>query len=265
LVAEKNGLHILLLEKIYGSKTSQFYALRSARDILKREVGSLRLSRLEATIGTAGYLCVSVCGVDFQGAKNYLKWKFGSVINFDELDVGDVRRGRFVSPGSVGFGLFLDIGVFKPRKDALLPLYTMRAQLVKGKALSLAQIVRLYGILENFPVDVRVTAIDRDQGTINVELANSSLELFDLWRRDRLERVICCGAARREIRRVLAKAGAMRDIRRIERLGLMEHAVACLFGISAPLLIRRIGPFLSAVSLSVFHTAKIRKIFASSS
>ena len=256
----KNGTHVLLLEKFYGSKTSQLNALRSAQDILQREVGSLRLNRLEANIGMDGFLCVSMRGDDFQGARNYLKWKFGSVINFDELDVGDVRRGHLISPGNVGFGVFIDIGVINPRKDALLPLYTLREQLVRSKAFSLSKIVRIYGFLENFPVNVVINVIDKGKGAIEVKFANSSLKLFESWCHDRLERVICCGASRREVKRALVKAGALNDIYRIERLGLMEHAVACIYGINASLLLQRIGPFLPAVSMSVFHTPVIRRI-----
>lgn len=265
LVTVKNGSYVLLLEKIYGNKISQLNALRSAKDILQREVGSLRLKRVETSIGMDGYLCVSIFGDDFHGAKNYLKWKFGSVINFNELDVGDVRRGHLVSPGNVGFGIFIDIGVINPRKDALLPLYTLREQLVNGKTLSLPQIVRIYGFLENFPVNVVVNSTDKDKGTIEVKLAKSSLELFEKWRHDRLERVICYGASRHEVRRAIVNAGALKDIYRIERLGIMEHAIACIFGINAKLLLQRIGPFLPAVSMSVFHTPAIRRIFSTSS
>ncbi|MFQ6124304.1 MAG: DUF2110 family protein [Candidatus Heimdallarchaeota archaeon] len=253
------------MEKIYGNKISQLNALRSARDILQHEVGSLRLKRVETSIGMDGYLAVSIFGDDFHGAKNYLKWKFGSVINFNELKIGDVRRGHLVSPGNVGFGVFVDIGVFNPKKDALLPLYTLREQLVNEKTFSLPRIVRIYGFLENFPVNVVVISTDKDKGTIEVKLAKSSLELFEKWRHDRLERLICYGASRQEIRRALVKAGALRDIYRIERLGLMEHAIACIFGINAKLLLQRIGPYLPAVSMSVFNTSAIRKIFSTSS
>ena len=153
MVTVKNGIQILLLEKIYGSRISQSNALRSARDIIEREIGSLQLKQLETTRGNEGYLSVSIAGADSQGAKNYLKWKFGSVINFDELEVGIIRRGHLVSPGRVGFGIFIDIGVLNPKKDALLPLYTLRRQLVNGKTFSLKQIVQNYGFLENFPIE----------------------------------------------------------------------------------------------------------------
>jgi hypothetical protein len=265
LVTVKKDTHILLLEKIYGSRISQSNALRSAQDIIEREIGSLQLKQLETTRGNGGYLSVSIVGADSQGTKNYLKWKFGAVINFDELEVGSIRRGHLVSPERVGFGIFIDIGVLNPKKDALLPLYTLRKQLVNRKTFSLKQIVQNYGFLENFPVDVDIVAIDRDKETITVALTKSTLERFEIWRKDRLERVICCGASRREIRRALSNAGAMDDIRMIERLGLMEHAIVCLFGINASLLIRRVGPYLPAVSMSVFRPQKIRKMVSSRS
>ncbi len=260
LVIKENNMHLLLLEKIYGSKSAQITALRSAQDILKREVGSLRLNRLEPSIGNAGYLQVSMDGVDYEGAKQYLKWKYGTTINFNELVVGDKRRGHLVSPNKVGFGNFVDIGIVNPRKEALLPLYRLRDQLPNGKALSMSQIIRIYGFVENFPVDTIVTSIDQDKGTINIELAKTSLELFNQWYFDRLERIICCGTSRREIKRALIKAGAGEDFKKIERLGLMENAIACLYGINASHLIQRIGPYLPAVSLSVFHTPKIRQL-----
>ena len=101
MVVVKKEDQLLLLEKIYGSKTSQSNALRSARYIIDREIGSLRLKRLDVSRGNASYLCVSMQGADFQGAKNYLKWKFGAVIDSNELTVGDIRRGHLVSPGTV--------------------------------------------------------------------------------------------------------------------------------------------------------------------
>ena len=63
----------------------------------------------------------------------------------------------------MGFGIFVDIGIENPYKEVLLPLHTLRDQLVKGEKLSANEIIQRYGFMDNFPVEIVIIKIENPQ------------------------------------------------------------------------------------------------------
>jgi hypothetical protein len=77
-------------------------------------------------------------------------------ISFEKLRLSSELRGRIVDSGKVGYGLYVDIGVSSPEiVDALIPLHTLRKQLVEDKKLSIHKIIEAFCLYDNLPLKVK--------------------------------------------------------------------------------------------------------------
>ncbi len=253
---------VILLEKIYGPFRDQ--AIQSLKHIIKRKIGSLDARIVDVSIADnkRNYVKVVIEGEDAEVAANYLRMEYQSIKSFDEISEGDVLRGRIIDSEEFGYGIYVDIGVVKPvPKDALLPLYKLRKQLVASAKVPLRQISQKFALIDNLPVEIKIVDINNVNMEIEAEISENQLKTIKRWVRSGLERVIVCGAPRQTVRKAIIRTGHLRDIIRIERLGLLEHAIVCKRGTTAPGIIAEIGNELPGVVLKAFRPIEIKEWF----
>ncbi|MHA1734507.1 MAG: DUF2110 family protein [Promethearchaeota archaeon] len=190
----------------------------------------------------------------------FARRELGERVPFASVEVGGEHVGLLREVGKVGFGAFVDVGVTTPTKDALLPLTTLREQLVDGRQVPARDILQAFGLGSHVPVRVVVTKLDRRRKLLEVEFTPEQLELFATYSRDGLERVNACGVTRQYLKRQLAKAGHARDILEVVRLGWLEHQVVCKEGTSAPGILAHVGPRLPEVLLYAIRPGAVRRL-----
>ncbi len=78
---------------------------------------------------------VSLKGEDEEISANVVREEFGEVpYKLSAVEEGETYRGRFIDLGKVGYGAYVDIGIFTPRpKDALLPLRYLKGGYLGGR------------------------------------------------------------------------------------------------------------------------------------
>jgi hypothetical protein len=235
-------------------------------------------SDLEVRIKSLSLDTTQRCVVELEGANpdderfvaNILKELIGEVIPLENLKRGMILRGFCRQVGAVGFGLFVDVGITSPDKEVLLPLFNLRQQLVNDQKLSLAEIIRKYGFMDNFPVDIEITRfssphLSPDQPLkIEGQLAPAMLDRYRTWIEAGNEILFASGLSRQSLKKVVAKRGHSMDLLEVQRLGPLESALVCKEGTYAPGLISRIGPFLENCKLSPLIPAQVRRFWKSS-
>lgn len=198
-------------------------------------------------------------GTDALAAKNYLNLNFGIQVSKNELEQGTLlRSSKINSPGSVGFGLFFDIGL-PSGKDALYPVYRMREQLTGGKKIPARKIIKAFGFCEGFGLDTRVLDIEKNS-KISVELTDDLANLFHSWLNDGLDRVLCHGESLDGIERALEKNKADKKHYMLDNTGLLDTIITCDKNTKGIGLVSLIGPSLSHVKMSVFNPGEIEKL-----
>ncbi|MEM1659307.1 MAG: DUF2110 family protein [Candidatus Jordarchaeales archaeon] len=253
---------ITLLERVYGADVED--GLKSARMLLKKDFSELNVAIKEISLDDKGRLVVTLEGEDEEAAKNFLAQRYGCTRSLSELKEGGVYRGHVVNPLYYGYGFYVDIGVVHPApKDALVPLYKLRKQLVGDRKVPLRMIARAFCFVENLPVEVKVVKVDPARNKIEAELSEKEIERLNEWVKSKFDRVVVCGATRQQVRRAIIKSGHLRDIVAIERLGLMEHAIVCKYGTDAPGIIAEVGDYLRNATLRAFIPEEVRKIISS--
>ncbi|MBY9005521.1 MAG: DUF2110 family protein [Candidatus Lokiarchaeota archaeon] len=189
--------------------------------------------------------------------RNLLKKEIGSIIEFDDVKVGDILKGTMTEVGHVGFGIFLDCALTMPDKDVLLPLYTLRKQLENNKKVSVYKIIKKYDFINYFPLFVKITDINSENKSIKAEIAPKSLGLFDRIINDKIEALFISGATKQQFKKALIKKGHLRDIVSIERFGFLENIVLLKQDSNAIGIISEIGNFLSKCKFSVLIPERI--------
>lgn len=249
---------LTLLEKAYGpvepeTFEASFAALCKGLKVQLKVVG--RTAR--------GWIQVDVSGEDSAVASRFLDQEIGlTPTSVNDLRKFAVLRGRVISSRKSEQELYVDVGIFSPKTcDAALPLHSLQAQLADGKRLALKQLVDLYCLYENLPLQVKlVSDVDATDGTVEAELPEAQLSLFTRWLRLFLDRLIVLGAEFRDVERAVKISKHTRDVVRIEQLGLLEHGVVCKLGTDAVGLVPRFGRFLPSATLVPFSPRKIKNV-----
>lgn len=191
------------------------------------------------------WVTVALTGKDEVIAQRYLENLWGKVCDIGELEENQLRRGKIVDLGKVGYGIYVDIGVVNGEGepiDALIPIHQLRKQLgVKG-SLSVNQISKHLGLMDNFPLDIRITGINMENGEIEGKLTNSQAREIGRGK----HRFYVCGETRRKIKNAIDRTGNSGNIVRIRRLGLLENEVQCPKQVDPHDIIRDIGPVVNA-------------------
>src|SRR5262245_60244247 len=188
-----------------------------------------------------GWLDVRATGDDTEAFLNFLKTRFGTApVEAKLVEKWDSSRGFIVSSGRFGFGVYVDIGVFEPvARDGLYPLHRMRAQLADGVSKSCREILEENGLIDNFPVKVRVIGLEDEK--ITVELSDDTRELFATWHQLPFDRVVAIGASEAETERAVKSAKLWYDVIRIEPLSMFSQCLVCKIGTDGPGVIAKLG------------------------
>ncbi|MFX0072981.1 MAG: DUF2110 family protein, partial [Candidatus Hermodarchaeota archaeon] len=154
---------------------------------------------------------------------NLLKKEVGSIIPFNEIEVGKIYKGNLTEVGKYGFGLFADCAIFEPPVDVLISLKNLREQLCKGKKLSLREIVKIYDFIDHFPVTIEITKMDKINQKLRGKFDDDTLEFYKKLTSEKLESVFVSGATKNQLKNAIIKTGHLRDIVSIERYGFFEQ------------------------------------------
>ena len=231
---------ITILEKIYKNKRAAKASLqRMLKDILEMDIVIPSISPSERN-----WVKITLDGPDEEAAARYLEERFGALTEITELQEGEVRRGKIIDLGKVGYGLYVDVGVTREGDfvDALVPVFSLRRALQAGRGFSVRRISRHLGLLENLPLEVRITSVEGEKGEIAAELTHEQAR----WLVRKTNRFYVCGETRRRIKNALSETGNSGRVVRIRRLGLLESEVQCMPGINPYSIIRQVGPLLDA-------------------
>lgn len=252
-------VNLTLLQRVYGPRKN--VALRLFQDLLSKESSRLNVRVDTVEVADRGWLRIELSGEDEAVAANYLEKKFGRAkASMEEIGVPTTVCGRIVSSGRVGYGIYVDIGINSHKPvDALIPLNRLRAQLTDGKKLSVKQIINLYCLHEDFPLDVLLSKVHRREREIEAELSERQRRTFLEWVGLDFDRVIVLGVDYENIDYAIQRAGVGRYILEIDALGLMEHALVCKIGVDAPGIIAKVGRYLVRTPIYAFSPKRVNE------
>ncbi len=151
----------------------------------------------------------------------------------------------------------MDIGIATPsRMDALIPLYGLRKQFEMHNS-SLRTIANTLVLVDNLPVNIRITEVDITSQRIAGEFTESYLEQIDRWVKDDHQRLLVLGCTKELIDDALRRSGHTEDIYRIEKLGHFEYSLRCKRSTRASGILAAIGPRLKGVPMHLFIPEEI--------
>ena len=245
---------VTLFSRVYGKKRK--YLL----DVVKSEVTSM-IGELDAHLARfrtdqRGHLSMSFEGQDSEFAINYLVKEYGASVRLENLKEGSNVPGSFLEVGKVGYGLYVDIAATGPKRvDVLIPLHRLRNQFSIKRPLR--AIAKSLVLVDNFPVDVKITSVDSKSNKIEGELGQDTLTRFEEWIHDDHERLLVFGADQNMIEIALRKSKHLEDIYEFEELGKFEHALRCKRSTRASGIIAAIGPKLRGIPMHLFIPKEI--------
>ncbi len=231
-------MDVVIPEKIYGDR-SGFSKLDKK---LKSLLGELDVGwKLSAV--SKNWVRVSLTGEDEEISANLVRNEFGEIpYSLKALKEGEPYRGRFTGLGSVGYGIYVDIGVLQPRpKDGLILLYYLKRTFGE---LPVREMIRKFGWVDNLPVEATVEEVEFGAREIELTFSEAQLKRLRGWLEDGHDKLFITGTISENVEDALIKTGHGRDVRRIEELGLMETLLVLKKGTQAPGIIKEIGPHL---------------------
>lgn len=245
-----------LLEKLYGS-----LSLKPAESQIQSLCKGLNVAVKVAEVTNRGWIRVSVSGEDEVAALSLLDEKFSiAPLNVKNVKEDTIQKGKIIFSGKSSMEIYVDIGVFlHAPMDATIALQHLQAQLVDGKKLPLMRIVKLFCLLNNFPLEILIKRVDRKRKCFVAELSEKQVALTSQWTWSNLERLVLLGTFLPNVERAVKSSGHLRDVVEIESLGMMEHAVVCKLGTNSAGLIPKIGRLLPNVTFGVFLPKEIQR------
>ncbi|WP_175059655.1 DUF2110 family protein [Thermococcus sp. 2319x1] len=243
-------MEIIILEKIYGDR-SGFEKLNKK---LKSLIGDLEVS-WKIGITQKQWAKINLEGEDEEVSANLIREEFGEVpYKLSKVKEGETYRGRFIELGKVGYGVYVDIGVFSPTpKDALVPLYYLKSTFGDKPA---RQLIREFGWIDHLPVELEITKVEFGAREIESRFSERQLKQIERWATDGYDKIFVAGTISEKVEEALIKTGHSRDVKRLEELGLMETLLVLKKGTQAPGIIKEIGPHLKA---AVFGAIKFEE------
>ncbi|WP_456366464.1 DUF2110 family protein [Thermococcus sp.] len=229
---------VVILEKVYGDR-SGFHKLNKKLKVLIGELDvGWKLSAVEKN-----WVKVSLKGEDEEIASNLVRDEFGEVpYSLRAIKEGETYRGRFIDLGKVGYGVYADVGVFKPKpKDALIPLRYLKECFGD---MPVREMIRKFGWIDNLPVELTVSSVQFGAREIEARFSDAQLKRIRSWLGDGYDKLFIAGTVSENVERALIETNHGRDVRRVEELGLMETLLVLKKGTQAPGIIREIGPLI---------------------
>ena len=246
---------VTVLEKLFGSGSPETFE-RLCSSLVKGLKVQVRF------VGTTdrGWIQLEVSGEDETVALNLLDREIGlAPASLDDLQKFSVVRGKIAFSNRSKGKLYVDLGVVSPKTcDADLSEKQLRAQLADGKELKLQNLVKLFCLYDNVPLEVKITKdIEGKSKTVEALLSEAQLSLFRSWIRSRFDRLIIVGSLFYDVEQAVKLSRHSRDVIKTESLGVLEQVVLCKLGTDAVGLIPKIGRYLKAAVLVPFSPKKI--------
>ena len=202
---------------------------------------------------------ISIDGPEKLFVSNILSKEIGTIHEFKDIEVGRVCKGTMTDVGKVGFGIFVDCAIMNPKTDVLISLHKLR-----GKELSLKEIIHAYNFIDHFPGMVKVIKVDKEKNKIQGEYTKEYLSLYKKLVNENLDAIFVSGATKNQFKKALIRKGHLRDIVSIKRYGYLEHIVILKEGTEAPGIIAHAGNYLRNCKLSAIRHSRIRNLLGSS-
>jgi len=254
---------VTVLEKLYGSGSPETF-----ERLYSSLVSGLNVQLSFAGTTDRGWIQLEVSGEDETAALSLLDREIGlAPVSLDKLKRFSVMRGKVVFSSKSEKELYVDLGVFSPKTcDAVVSEKRLCAQLADGKEVPLQELVELFCLYDNMPLEVKIVQ-GVEEGNKNVEagLSEAQFSLFSRWVRCRFDRLIILGSLFYDVERAVKFSRHSRDIIKVESLGVLEQVVLCKLGTDAVGLIPKLGRYLKSSVLVPFSPKKILEAFGSPS
>jgi len=254
---------VTVIEKLYGSGSPETF-----EKLYSSLVSGLNVQLRFAGTTDRGWIQLEVSGEDETAALSLLDREIGlAPVSLDKLKKFSVMRGKVVFSGKSETELYVDLGVFSPKvSDAVVSGKRLCAQLANGKDVSLQELVKLFCLYDNMPLEVKIAeGVEGESKTVEAGLSEAQFSLFSGWVGCRFDRLVILGSLFSDVERAVKLSRHSRDIIRIESLGVLEQVVLCKLGTDAVGLIPKLGRYLKSAVLVPFSPKKILEAFGSQS
>jgi hypothetical protein len=254
---------VTVIEKLYGSGSPEpFEKLYSGL------VSGLNVQLRFAGTTDRGWIQLEVSGEDETAALSLLDREIGlAPVSLDNLKRFSVLRGKVVFSSKSEKELYVDLGVFSPKTcDAVVSEKRLCAQLADGKEVPLQELVELFCLYDNMPLEVKIVqGVEEANKNVEAGLSEAQFSLFSRWVRCRFDRLIILGSLFSDVERAVKFSRHSRDIIKIESLGVLEQVALCKLGTDAVGLIPKLGRYLKSAVLVPFSPKKILEALGSPS
>jgi len=254
---------VTVLEKLYGSGSPETF-----EKLYSSLVSGLNVQLSFAGTTDRGWIQIEVSGEDETAALSLLDREIGlAPVSLDNLKKFSVMQGKIVFSGKSKKELYVDLGVSSPKvSDAVVSGKRLCAQLADGKEIPLQELVELFCLYDNMPLEVKIVqGVEGESKTVEAGLSEAQFSLFSGWVGCRFDRLIILGSLFSDVERAVKFSRHSRDIIRIESLGVLEQVVLCKLGTDAVGLIPKLGCYLKSAVLVPFSPKKILEAFGSPS
>jgi hypothetical protein len=248
-------LAVTVLEKLYGSGSPETF-----EKLYSSLVSGLKVQLSFAGTTNRGWIQIDVSGEDETVALSLLDREIGlAPVSLDKLKKFSVMQGKVVFSSKSEKELYVDLAVFSPKvSDAVLSGKRLCAQLADGKELTLQELVELFCLYDNLPLEVKIVqGVEEANKNVEAGLSEAQLSLFSRWVRCRFDRLIILGSLFSDVERAVKFSRHSRDIIKTESLGVLEQVVLCKLGTDAVGLIPKLGRYLKSAVLVPFSPKKI--------
>jgi len=254
---------VTVLEKLYGSGSPETF-----EKLYSSLVSGLNVQLSFAGTTDRGWIQLEVSGEDETAALSLLDREIGlAPVSLDKLKRFSVMRGKVVFSSKSEKELYVDLGVFSPKTcDAVVSEKRLCAQLADGKEVPLQELVELFCLYDNMPLEVKIVqGVEAGNKNVEAGLSEAQFSLFSRWVRCRFDRLIILGSLFYDVERAVKFSRHSRDIIKVESLGVLEQVVLCKLGTDAVGLIPKLGRYLKSSVLVPFSPKKILEAFGSPS
>jgi hypothetical protein len=254
---------VTVLEKLYGSGSPETF-----ERLYSGLVTGLNVQLSFAGTTDRGWIQLEVSGEDETAALSLLDREIGlAPVSLDNLKRFSVMQGKVVFSSKSEKELYVDLGIFSPKtSDAVVSGKRLCAQLADGKEVPLQQLVEVFCLYDNMPLEVKIIqGVEGANKNLEAGLSEAQFSLFSRWVRCRFDRLIILGSLFYDVERAVKLSRHSRDIIKTESLGVLEQVVLCKLGTDAVGLIPKLGRYLKSAVLVPFSPKKILEALGSPS
>jgi len=251
-------MKFIIAEKL-TSRVSSSLLLHALDKELKEISSGINISYRIIGFNERNWIKVEAIGEDVEVFQELIKIKFGlAKTNLNELKIGDICKGFIMDDKSIENGINVDIGLINPiSKNAFYPLHTIRAQLANGKSLNIKEIINKYCLYDGFPIKVRITSIDYENGNVEVELLNDQAEYLKSIISFPFEKVLIFDVFKDQLLKVLKSTYVEKDIASIKQISLSTFILVFKLEVNSLRIVSKISQLLKGSRIYVLRPLQI--------